>query len=483
MQIPKSILEAKEMFKKKELTPTQLVEHYLKIISDRNPELNAVLEVFTDKDAAGGPDVLEQAKVATQNYLNRTARELEGIPFLVKDCILVKGRVASAGSQMLKDYIATYDATVIEKIKNAGGIILGRTNMDEFALGGSGENSSYGKTLNPIDTSRVPGGSSSGSAAALASGMCLVALGSDTGGSVRQPASFCGLYGFKPSYGGFSRSGLIAAASSLDTIGIFANTASDVELVMNLVKGEDVLDNTTIPKEVMSKLETNNLYKKTVAYPKAYLESEGLNAEVKTDFYKSIEKIKSLGYEVLPIEKEELQTLEYALSIYYIINTAEVSSNLSRMDGLRFGGGQVGDVKNYGDLFSKNRGQFFGPEVKRRIMIGSYVLSHGYYDAFYGKSLAIRIAMKEEFDKVFTKASVFLMPTAPTTAFKSGEIKDPLTLYLEDIFTVPANLAGLPAISIPTALDSQKLPMSLQIVTNKCCEENLFTFIKEFEKK
>lgn len=477
MKIPKTISEARKSFEEGSLTPTQLVEHYFSVIKEKNPTLNAVLEVFD----VGVQSALEYAKISDEHFKNKTQRELEGIPFLVKDCILVQGHVGSAGSQMLKNYVASYDATAIKKIKEQGGIILGRTNMDEFALGGSGENSSYGKTLNPLDNTRVPGGSSSGSATALASGMCLVALGSDTGGSVRQPASFCGVYGFKPTYGAISRSGLIAAASSLDTIGIFANSALDVQTIFDVIKGEDILDNTTIPQTLLQKIQKENSEntknKNVIVYPKEYVESEGISSDVKNSFYNSLEKVKSFGYEVKPVS---LETLKYALSMYYIINTAEVSTNLSRMDGLRFGGGDIGEVKNYQELFSKNRGKFLGPEVKRRIMIGSYVLSHGYYDAFYGKAKQIQAKMSKDFNKVFEEAFVMLLPVAPTTAFKSGEIKDPLTLYLEDIFTVPANLVGIPGISIPTDTDKNGLPNSIQALANFGCEDNLFDFIKKF---
>jgi aspartyl-tRNA(Asn)/glutamyl-tRNA(Gln) amidotransferase subunit A len=472
MKIPTTIKEAKEFFKSGEITPTQLVEHYFSVIKEKNPTLNAVLEVFEDAK--------EQAKISDENIKSGTGRLLEGIPFLVKDCILVEGHIASAGSQMLKEYLAPYDATAIKILKENGAVILGRTNMDEFALGGSGENSSYGKTLNPIDTTRVPGGSSSGSAAALKAGMCLLALGTDTGGSVRQPASFNGLVGFKASYGGVSRSGLIAAASSLEGIGVFSNTVEDSELVYSLIGQEDVLDNTSIPNKLREEIKNTDKFKKKVYYPKNYIESEGINEEVKKNFYESVEKIKSLGYEV---EGVDFETLKYALSVYYIINTAEVSTNLSRMDGLRFGGGDVGEVKNYQELFSKNRGKFFGPEVKRRIMLGSYVLSHGYYDAYYGKSLQIRDLMKKEFYKFFTDASIIIMPTAPTTAWKAGTVKDPLSLYLEDIYTVPSNLVGVPAISLPSGVDSNGMPFSLQALANFGCEDHLFQFAKDIESK
>lgn len=466
-KIPKTISETKRMFEVGELTPTQLVEHYFSVIKEKDKEINAVLEIFEDAK--------EVAKVAEENIKSGRARKLEGIPFLVKDCILVQGHFASAGSQMLKNYVAPYDATVIKRIKDAGGIILGRTNMDEFALGGSGENSSYGNTKNAVDTNRVPGGSSSGSASAVAAGMCLVALGSDTGGSVRQPAALSGIVGYKPTYGKNSRSGLIAAASSLDTIGIFANDVESVETIEGVIGTFDVMDNTSVPINVRdkNKFETKAKYK--VAYPEEYLNAPGLNTEVKKNFFDTLDKLKSQGHEVLAVN---IDTLKYALSMYYIINTAEVSTNLSRMEGLRFGGGGVGDVRNYQELFAKNRGKFFGPEVKRRIMIGSYVLSHGYYDAFYGKALLLRDKMKKEFSEVFEKVDFICMPTAPTTAWKFGEIKDPLSLYLEDIFTVPANLAGLPAISVPTGIDSNNLPIGFQILAPYLVDEKMLEFAK-----
>lgn len=470
--IPKTIKDASDAFANKNLKPSELVQHYFDVIKEKNNELNAVLEVFTN--------AIEEAKIADAIFASEDKnkiRELEGIPFLVKDCILVKGQVASAGSQMLKNYIAPYDSTVIKLIKEAGGIILGRTNMDEFALGGSGENSSYGPTKNPVNTATVPGGSSSGSAAALAAGMCLVALGSDTGGSVRQPASLCGVIGYKPTFGKNSRSGLIAAASSLDTIGIFANDMDSVETIEKVIGKFDILDNTSIPESLRenSKEKTEIKNKYTIAYPENYLNSEGINEEVKKNFFETIDKLKSQGHTVKTVN---IDTLKYSLSMYYIINTAEVSTNLSRMDGLRFGGGEVDNIKNYADLFAKNRGKFLGPEVKRRIMIGSYVLSHGYYDAFYGKALQLRAKMKNEFNQIFQDVDFIVMPTAPTTAWKRGEIKDPLTLYLEDIFTVPANLAGLPAISIPSGVDSNNMPIGFQILAGNLKDEELFSFAK-----
>ncbi len=468
--IPHSIYEAQENFKLKNYSVTDLVVHYLTEINNKK-NLNAVLETF-DHEA------LQAAKIADENFKSGNTRLLEGIPILVKDCILVKGHVASAGSKMLEKFVAPYDATVIRILKENGAIIIGRTNMDEFALGGSGENSAYGKTLNPLDETKVPGGSSSGSAAALAANLCLIALGSDTGGSVRQPASFCGVYGFKPSYGGNSRFGLIAAASSLDTIGVFAKDVNDIKLIYDIIGKQDTFDGTTTPDSLRTKIKSKNNFKKIVAYPKEYIESEGIDSEVKNNFIQSLETLKLKGYEIKPVS---LESLKYALSIYYIINTAEVSTNLSRMEGLRFGGGDVGEIKNYQELFSKSRGKFFGPEVKRRIILGSFVLSHGYFDAYYGKAQIIRAKMKEDFANLFKDVSIVLMPTAPATAFVSGEKRDPLTLYLEDIFTVPANLAGVPAISIPSGFDSAGLPFGLQAMAAFGCDENLFTFAEDFK--
>jgi aspartyl-tRNA(Asn)/glutamyl-tRNA(Gln) amidotransferase subunit A len=377
---------------------------------------------------------------------------------------------------MLENYISPYDATAVRLLKEAGAVILGRTNMDEFALGGSGENSAYGKTLNPINHTRVPGGTSSGSAAAVAADMCLIAIGTDTGGSVRQPGSFCGVYGFKPSYGGVSRSGLIAAASSLDSVGVLARDINDVNTIYSVIGKEDVLDGTSIPETVrQSKLKTP--YSKKVAYPKSYIESEGVDGEVKQNFYESVKKLESLGYSV---EAVEIDALKYALSAYYIVNTAEVSTNLSRFDGLRFGGGLVTGYSGYEDFYKKTRGTYFGKEAKRRIILGSYVLSHGYYDAYYGKATILRNILRAEFEKVFKQYSIILSPTAPTTAFTFNAAKTPLEMYLEDIFTVPANLIGIPGISMPSGKDSTGLPFGLQALADFGCEHHLFALAQDF---
>ncbi len=473
MKIPKTIKEIREKFETGELTSTSLLEFYLQNIKEKDKNINAFLEVFETEARVS-------AKIADENFKNKNPRELEGIVVAVKDCLMMQGHTTSAGSKMLENYTAPYDATVVKILKENGAIIIGRTNMDEFALGGSGENSAYGKTLNPIKNDRVPGGTSSGSAAAVSAEMCLIAIGTDTGGSVRQPASFCGVVGLKPSYGNISRYGLIAAASSLDTVGIMAHDVESAEYVLNILGKNDEMDNTSIPNNLRLKnLQNTKIEKKKVAYPKKFMEEgKGINEEVRKNFFENLEKVKSLGHEVVDLGIEDFNLY---LAAYYIVNTAEVSSNMSRFDGLRYGGGDVGEVKNYGELFAKNRAKFFGKEVKRRIMLGSYVLSHGYYDAFYGKASKLREVMKEEFRKILKDAPIIIMPTAPTTAFKFGEDKDPITLYMEDIFTVPANLMGFPAISVPTGFDSEGLPFSLQIMSDFVNDNLILDFAKEFE--
>lgn len=473
MNFPKSISEAKAKFISGEMKPSELVAEYLSKINELNPTLNAYLEVFED--------VKSLAIVADEKYKNGTARKLEGIPFAVKDCILIEGKCASAGSKMLEKYISSYDATAIKLLREEGALFLGRTNMDEFAMGGSGENSAFGPTLNPHDHTRVPGGTSSGSAAAVAADMCLVALGSDTGGSVRQPGSFCGVVGYKPSYGGVSRFGLIAAGSSLDQIGILANCVEDVELVQSIIGKQDSCDGTSIPYSLRQNFLNDKDFTKTILYPKSLIDGEGINKEVRENFYQFLDLAKTKGYSVKEVE---IDALKYALAMYYIIMPAEVSTNLSRMDGLRFGGGDVGEVKSYQELFKKNRGKFFGKEAKRRIIIGTYVLSHGYYDAYYGKATLLREQLKAEFAKVFAQGSIYLTPTAPTTAFKlkgAGEERDPLTLYLEDIFTVPANLAQLPGISIPSGKDVEGLPFGIQALAPFGHDHFLFQFVKDLK--
>ncbi|MBI2099831.1 MAG: Asp-tRNA(Asn)/Glu-tRNA(Gln) amidotransferase subunit GatA [Candidatus Vogelbacteria bacterium] len=469
-----TITEAARALRARELTATELTQGYLNRIKEKNPAINAYLEVFDD--------ALEQASVADEKF--RQGRSLKksqgpslppllGIPLAIKDNILIKDKIASAASKMLAKYCANYDATVIKKLKAAGAIFLGRTNMDEFAMGGSTENSAFGPTKNPRDTTRVAGGSSGGSAASVAADLCVAALGSDTGGSIRQPASFCGVVGLKPTYGAVSRSGLIAMASSLDQIGPLAQTVEDAEILFEAIRGRDDLDSTS--KDTKHPMFNTKHRMLRVGVPYKFLD-QGLDPEVAENFKQSVEKLKSLGYEIKEID---LPNLKYSLACYYIIMPAEASTNLARFDGLRYG--LHLDGANLLEDYTKTRGQGFGREVRRRIILGAYVLSAGYYDAYYGKATAVRSLIKQDFTQTFKTVDAMLTPTAPTTAFKIGEkTADPLQMYLEDIFTVPANLAGLPALSLPSGKDKNNLPFGLQITAASGREDTLFQIGKKF---
>ena len=454
-----------------EISALQLTQYYLKNIKEKNTKLNAYLEVFQDAE--------EQAKKIDEGIKSgKDMGPLAGIPFAIKDNILINGKSASASSKILENYKATYDATVIEKLREAGAVFLGRVNMDEFAMGGSTENSAFGPTKNPYDERRVPGGSSGGSATALAADMALAALGSDTGGSIRQPASFCGEVGLKPTYGRVSRNGLIAMASSLDQIGPIARTVSDAEIIFNTIKGKDPLDLTTIePKEI--KIKIDKLKIGILNYNK-----NGVDKDVNKMMDNALETFHRVGHEIKEIE---LPYLKYSLPCYYIIMPAEVSSNLARFDGVKYGALKEGE-NLLGD-YLKTRGYGFGKETKRRAMIGTYVLSSGYYDAYYTKAQEVRALIKKDFENAFNESNervdAIILPTAPEAAFKLGEKTDnPLKMYLEDIFTVSANLTGVPAISLPAGfkeLDGVKLPLGLQIIAPHFREDILFQLGKEFE--
>jgi len=473
-----TIVKARQTLTAGDFTAVDLAKAYLKEIEFKNKELNIYLEVFDD--------VIEQAEEADRRLQNfKTSKlptsklpNLLGIPLAIKDNILIKGRKVGAASKILEGYVATYDATAIKKLREAGAIFLGRVNMDEFAMGGSTENSAYGPTKNPHDTSRVAGGSSGGSAAIIASNLALGALGSDTGGSIRQPASFCGVVGLKPTYGAVSRSGLMAMGSSLDVIGPIAKTAEDAEIIWNVIKGRDELDSTSqdFQTSKLSNLETSKL---TIGVPEEILKTDGLAESVKIIFAEAQEKFKSLNIEVVPIS---LSKIKYSLPAYYIIMPAEVSSNLARFDGVKYGAKSEG-IDLMEDYF-KTRGELFGAEARRRIMIGTYVLSSGYYDAYYHKANVVRGLIAEDFEKAFEKVDLILTPTAPSPAFKIGEkTNNPLEMYLEDIFTVPANLVGLPAISLPAGFadtDDKKLPVGIQLIAPKGGEEVLFKVSKQF---
>jgi aspartyl-tRNA(Asn)/glutamyl-tRNA(Gln) amidotransferase subunit A len=468
-----NIKDAHESLAKGDFSAEELADSFIANIEKKDTDIHAYIEVFDDIKA--------QAKVADRVLAEQKTESdaLAGIPIALKDNILVKDRFCSAGSKMLMNYEATYDAHVVESLRGKGAIFLGRTNMDEFAMGGSTETSYYGVTKNPHDTTRVPGGSSGGSAAAVAAGMALGALGSDTGGSIRQPASFCGVVGLKPTYGSISRSGLMAMASSLDQVGPFAKTVTDAEILFEAIKGNDPLDSTSLSDEMLSSQKTEKKQKFTIGVPRKFLE-KGVDKEVLTNFEKSLKKLEEMGHEVREIS---LPNAEYALSIYYIIMPAEASSNLARFDGIKYGL-SVQAEGGISEGYKKTRAEGFGKEVRRRIMLGTYVLSAGYYDAYYNKAVAVRKKLTEDFENAFKDVDVVATPTTPTPAFTFGEkTGDPLAMYTQDIFTVPANIAGLPAISLPSGsidVGGKKLPLGIHLTGARFQESTLFDIGKRF---
>ena len=462
-----TIKKAQDGLKSGEFTSLDLVESYIKEIESKNKEINAYLEVFED--------AREQAKVADEMIKSGNAKTLTGIPLAIKDNLLFKGHRAGASSKILEGYVATYDAKVIEDLKKEGAVIIGRTNMDEFAMGSSTETSAFGVTKNPVNTETVAGGSSGGSAAAVAMDGALFSLGSDTGGSIRQPAGFCGIVGLKPTYGTISRSGLMAMGSSLDIIGPFTKTVEDSEIVFKALGNEDVKDSTSIlmKDRICQKIEV-----KKIGVPRSFLKGDGINKETLENFEKSLDKLRSLGYEIVDIE---IPLMEYSLAVYYVLMPAEVSTNLSRFDGIRFGLSVAGE--SVADSYKKTKEAGFGKEAKRRILLGTYVLSHGYYDAYYNKAVKLRHKITEEMNKVFENVDLIVTPTTPSPAFKPGAKSSPLEMYLSDVFTVPANITGVPAISIPAGFDSEGLPLDLQFMAPHFGEKLLFEVGKKFEVK
>ena len=466
-----TIESAHEALKKGDFSVRDLCEACLSNIKEHNERLNVFREVFGD--------VLAQADAAQARFADGSAVLLTGIPIAIKDNILIEGRKAGAASKILENYTAAYDATVIAKLKARGAIFIGRTNMDEFAMGSSTENSAYGPTRNPHDETRVPGGTSGGSDAAVAAGMAICALGSDTGGSIRQPAAFCGVVGMKPTYDTVSRYGLIADTSSFDQIGPIAKTIRDAEIVLEAISGKDPMDGTSSEPRKPS-LEKKSKYR--IGIPKNFMTGEGIDAELLKNFNDTIEKLKSAGHEVLDIT---VPLLEHSLAVYYILQPAEVSSNLTRFDGVRYGLRADGSTVN--EVYMKTRGQGFGREVRRRILLGTYVLSHGYYDAYYRKASTLRTEIGKNFAKAFDVGAggvdIILTPTTPTPAFKIGEkTKDPVSMYLEDIFTVPLNIAEIPGISMPCGVTSENLPLGLQLIGAKGSDSLLIDAGKEFER-
>jgi aspartyl-tRNA(Asn)/glutamyl-tRNA(Gln) amidotransferase subunit A len=437
-----------------ETTARAVVGSALNSAGKLNNSLNAFLEI--DREGA----LNRAAQVDADS--DKAGMVLAGIPIAVKDNICVRGMQASCGSRILGPYHPPYNATAIDRLINAGSVIIGKTNCDEFAMGSSNENSAFGPVKNPWDASRVPGGSSGGSAAAVAAGIVPVALGSDTGGSVRQPAALCGVVGLKPTYGRVSRYGLVAFGSSLDQIGVLAREVSDAATVLQIIAGRDPHDSTTaeVPVPNYSNELKGDVKGMRLGVSRALL-GEGLNAEVRVAIENSIDAYRDLGAEIIDID---LPHAKYAIAVYYIIATAEASSNLARYDGVRYGF-RAEDAPALKEMYRKTRDEGFGPEVKRRIMLGTYVLSAGYYDAYYLKAQKVRALLRQDFANAFKRCDAILTPTTPTPAFLFGEkVDDPLAMYLNDIYTVTANLAGVPGISVPCGLSSEGLPIGLQLL-------------------
>lgn len=403
-----------------------------------------------------------------------------GVPIAIKDNICTNGIKTTCSSKMLENFVPFYDATVIEKLENAGAIIIGKTNMDEFAMGSSTENSAIKKTKNPWDLERVPGGSSGGSAAAVACDIAPCALGTDTGGSIRQPASFCNVVGLKPTYGLVSRYGVVAYASSLDQVGPLTKSVEDAAILLNVIAGKDEKDTTSadIPKKDYLKSIKDDIKGKKIGVPTEFI-SDGINPDVKKAYEENLNTLKELGAEIIEIK---LDYAKYSLPTYYIIATAEASSNLGRYDGIRYGH-RAKDFSSLDELYVKSRTEGFGDEVKRRIMLGTYVLSSGYYDAYYKRGQKVRTLIIDDFKKAFEKCDVIAIPTTPNTSFKFGEkTSNPLEMYLEDIYTVPVNIAGLPGISVPGGFDKNGMPIGMQFISKAFDEENLLQVAYTFEK-
>ena len=452
----------------KEITATELIKGHFQTIDEKDDQIKAFLTLTKDQALKQAEKIDEKIKQGKEINL------LEGIPYALKDNMLVKGVKATAGSKILENYTASFDATIVKKLKEQGAILLGKTNMDEFAMGSSTENSAFFTTKNPHDLERVPGGSSGGSAASVASKMSVFALGSDTGGSIRQPAGFCGVVGFKPSYGTVSRYGLIAMASSLDIIGPFAQTVEDAEIIFKNIAGKDTMDSTS-QDVLVSSDKTQDIQNTVFGLPKEYFQG-GLDDKIKKTIEGVIQKIKSQG---ATVKEVSLPSTSYALPCYYIIMPAEVSSNLARFDGIRYS--SINDYSNLHDIYFKTRGKGFGAEVRRRIVLGTYVLSSGYYDAYYKKAQQVRRLIAKEFNKVFEEVDFLITPTSPTFPFKIGEkVNDPLSMYLSDIFTVGANIAGIPAINLPCG-QSDNLPINMQIIGPYLSDFSLLNISKTIE--
>ena len=468
-----TIHEYAELLKQRELSSVELTKQYLARIEKADAQIGSYITVCPD-------DALAAAGKADERIAKGEATLLTGIPVGIKDNICTEGITTTCASKMLYNFVPPYDATVTKRLKNEGAVILGKLNMDEFAMGSSTESSYFKKTKNPYDLTRVPGGSSGGSAASVSADLAPYALGSDTGGSIRQPAAFCGNVGLKPTYGLVSRFGLIAFASSLDQIGSFTKDVTDCAIVLNAIAGYDKMDSTSVDADKTDYTKALGLPLKgmKIGVPKQYLES-GIQTEIKEAVENAIKVYEMLGAEC---EECSLPLSKFALPAYYLISSAEASSNLARFDGIKYGY-RAEEYHGLTDLYEITRSEGFGEEVKRRIMLGTYALSSGYYDAYYKKAQQVRGLIKRDFAACFEKYDVLLTPTTPTTAYKFGEKSDPVAMYMGDICTVAVNIAGLPAISIPAGLDKKGMPIGIQLIANSFDESKLLTAAFAYERE
>lgn len=468
-----ALKKLREMLDSKEISAVELTEQYFDRIENSDKEINSYITVCKE-------NALADAKKAQEVIDSGNSGAFTGLPISVKDNICTLGVKTTCASHMLDDFIPPYNATVMEKLKKDNIVMLGKTNMDEFAMGGSSQTSYFGGVKNPYDLTRVTGGSSGGAAASVSADLCAAALGSDTGGSVRQPASFCGVTGLKPTYGTVSRWGLIAFASSLDQIGVIAKSAEDTGYMLEGIYGYDENDATSSKKSEgnYNSLIGSDVNKLKIGVPKEFF-GDGLNDEVKTAVLNAVEYYKKLGCEIVDVS---LPSLEYAISAYYLISSAEAASNLSRFDGIKYGL-RSGLGEDFNDLIKNSRREGFGQEVKRRIMLGNYALCSGYYDAYYKNATRIRTQIRNEYSDIFSKCDVMLTPTAPTTAYKIGEQEnDPVKMYLADIYTVTVNIAGLPAISTTCGYDSKGLPIGMSLIGKAFDEKTIIAVCDRFEK-
>jgi len=469
-----TIREASEKLREKEISPVELTKAVLDRIDGVDGKLNSYITVLRENATSRAKQA--EKEIMSGNYLG----PLHGVPLGLKDIFVMKGAPTTSGSLMLRNFISPYNATVTQKLVDAGSVIVGKNNMDEFAMGSSNETSYFGPVLNPWDLERVPGGSSGGSAAATAAGLCLGSLGTDTGGSIRQPGALCGVVGMKPTYGRVSRYGMIAFASSLDQAGPLTRTVEDAAIILNTISGFDENDSTSVKMDVpdFTKNLDRDISGMKIGVPKEYF-IEGMDSEVEETVKAALEVIKSCGAELVEIS---LPHTQYAILAYYIIAPSEASSNLARYDGVRYGY-RAKDSKNIHDLYFKSRSEGFGEEVKRRIMLGTYALSSGYYDAFYLKAQRVRTLVREDFKNAFEKVDAIITPTAPEVAFKLHEkVDDPVRMYLSDILTIPCNIAGIPGISIPCGFSSGGLPIGLQVLGKSFDEETILNVANIYEK-